>query len=289
VPVARAGQPCTVYTGQVDDYFRYLEHGMVKTPIASSDSHDGTHEPGYPRTFFASPTDSPLGLAIPTAVGGLRARNTVTSYGPFVRASIAGRTFGEVAPAQGGGAAELKLQVSTASWFGVDRIEIYENGLLVRVIEPGTRASEIVDFDGTVELAVPNRDSWVVVIAMGLEDENLMRPVSLDVPFGEIQIARVTSDAFQTIPQVAAAFPASPILPDWFPIPAYAVTSPIFIDVDGNGKYDAPEPYPSFCAKKCDSAAPSCPGDQSCVAEFGECGIANGGVCDHRVPWTTTE
>src|SRR5262249_25804373 len=136
----------------------------------------------------------------------------------------------------------LTLQVSTASWFGVDRIEIYLNGLIAKVIEPQSMPEDVVDYEGSIRIDVPDRDSWVVIIAMGLEDDNLMRAVSLDIPFGEIQIARVTSDAFQTIPAIAAAFPAPPVLPDWSPIPAYAVTNPIFIDTDGNGAYDAPLP-----------------------------------------------
>ena len=62
VPARRgASQPCTYRSGHVDDYFRYLERGMIRTQIASSDSHDAVHEPGYPRTWFQSPTDDPGG------------------------------------------------------------------------------------------------------------------------------------------------------------------------------------------------------------------------------------
>jgi hypothetical protein len=287
VPSARADAPCTVYAGQVDDFFRYIEHGMLPTPIASSDSHEGVHEPGFPRTFFRTPADSPAGLSASDVAATLRGGATLTSYGPFVRASIGGKTFGEVARAHPGEKIPLTLQVSTASWFGVDRIEIYQNGLIVKVIEPKSAPQDIIDFEGSIDLSIPARDSWVVVIAMGLEDRNLMRPVSLDVPYGEIQIARVTSDAFQTNPRIAAAFPASPILPDWFPIVAYAVTNPIFIDTDGNGVYDAPLPRPAFCSRTCDptSATPACPGTQTCVEAYGQCGIDTGSTCDHRVAW----
>ena len=72
------------------------------------------------------------------------------------------------------------------------------------------------------------------------------------MPFGEIQLSKVTSDAFALIPVVNTFFGSTPTLPDWFPIPAYAVSNPIYLDTDGNGKYDAPLPFPDFCSKPCD-------------------------------------
>src|SRR5262249_21114319 len=127
VPKANADLPCEYHLGQVDDYFRYLERGFVKTMIASSDSHDLHIEPASPRSWFAAKAASPLSLDLDAAVASFKSGNAVASYGPFVRASIGGKTFGEVAPAPAGGKVDLDLHVETASWFGVDRIEIYEN------------------------------------------------------------------------------------------------------------------------------------------------------------------
>ncbi len=294
VPRDAAQQPCTYRSGHVDDYFRYLERGMIKTHIASSDSHDGVHEPGYPRTWFQSPTDDPGSLAISQATDSLRAGTAVTSYGPFIRASIDGKTFGQTASATRGGKATLDLHVSTASWFGVDRIEIYENGHLVSVKEPKSVPSDIDDFNEKVVLDVPaeKRDSWIVVIAMGLKTQNLMSPVSVDVPFGEIQLSKVTSDAFALIPVVNTFFGSTPILPDWFPTPAYAVSNPIYLDTDGNGKYDAPLPYPDFCSKPCNPKKfdpTQCPATQNCLDPEGVCGVSIPLTCNHRIPWVSTE
>ena len=57
IPAAVVSQPCTYYAGHVDDYFRYLEHGMLKTHVASSDSHEGVHEPGLIQ--WESPSAAP--------------------------------------------------------------------------------------------------------------------------------------------------------------------------------------------------------------------------------------
>jgi len=299
VPGAVGLQPCTYYSGHVDDYFRYLEHGMLKTHVASSDSHEAIHEPGYPRTFFQSPTDAPGSLTTRNVVESLRAGTAFTTYGPFLRGTVAGKTFGEIAPATSGGTVALDLSVQTASWFGVDRIEVYVDGHLVQVVSPQSQPSDIVDYSGTLQLTVPTQavrsaDSWIVVIAMGLQDQNLMRPGSLDLPYGEIQLATVTADAFALIPVVNTFFAAAPPLPDWYPIPAYAVSNPIYLDVNGNGKYDAPLAPPVFCSAACapDAAPTTCLSEQDCVVDArtpgtGLCGysVSLADTCTHRHPW----
>ena len=289
VPRPMADLPCTFRSGHIDDYFRYLEHGMLKTHIGSSDSHSATHEPGFPRTYFKTSTDSPLSLTAAEAVDSMRAGHAVATYGPFVGADVGGKSFGDVASVTGGSKVSLNLSVQTASWFGVDRIEVYENGLLAKVIEPKTKTEEIIDFAGAIELDVPKRDSWIVIVAMGLEDRNLMSPVAVDVHFGEIQLAKVTADAFALIPVVNALFTPVPTVPDWYPIPAYAVTNPIYLDTDGNGQYDAPLPYPNFCSRPCDSSKvdpEQCPPGQKCLSPENVCGLAIVSKCDHRTPWS---
>ncbi|WP_437319893.1 PHP domain-containing protein [Sorangium sp. So ce385] len=280
-------EPCTFRAGQVDDYFRYLERGFLPAQIASSDSHDGSKEPGFPRTYFRSATDSPAALETPAAVESLRGAHAFTTYGPFIRATIGGRTYGEVAGARAGEPLELLFDVQTASWFGVDRVEIYLNGRMIRLLEPEMPPSALVDVRGKVTFTVPERDSWVVIIAMGLEDRNLMSPVSLDVPFGEIQLSRLASDGFGRIPAISALFAPTPTVPDWSPVPPYAVTNPIYIDVDGDGRYDAPLPRPDFCSRPCDPAVldpEQCPAEQDCLLEEQVCGFPIPGKCDHRRP-----
>lgn len=285
VPTADADQPCTHYIGHVDDYFFLLEHGMVKTQIASSDSHQDVHEPGYPRTYFKSPTDIPGNVKTKDVVDSLKSHAALDTYGPYVTASVKGKTYGEtvkVAP----GKVDLDLKVQTASWFGVDRIEVYLNGHMAQVISPTSKPQDIVDFDGKVPLDVPaGRDSWVVVVAMGLEDRNLMRKGTLDIPFGEIQISKVTADAFSLIPAVSSVFKPVPTMPDWFPIPAYAVTNAIFLDTGNDGNYNAPLPFPEWCSKPCDPVGEDVCGQQICLAEPLQCGVVVAAKCEHRIPW----
>lgn len=286
VPAGTVNLPCTHHLGHVDDLFRYLEYGFSPTQIGSSDGHGASLEPGTPRTFFRSKTDAPGELRLADATESLRAGHAFPTYGPFIRASVGGKTFGEVATVKAGNATDLALRVQTASWFGVDRVEIYVSGRLVKVLSPSKGPAAITDVDEIVKLKAPDHDGWVVVIAMGLNDENLMSPISLDVPFGELQLPRVASLAFTQVEALAQFFPPSPPVPDWFPIPPYAVTNPIFLDTDGNGAYDPPlgdgTGLPPFCSRPCDPSTfdpTQCPPTQKCLDE-GVCGFFLNGTCE---------
>jgi hypothetical protein len=282
VPEDQRDLPCAYRAGHVDDYFRYLERGLLHTHIASSDSHNGLLEPGFPRTYFRSEAELPGALDISDAVSSLRGGHAFATYGPFVRASVAGKTFGEVATV--GSTVDLSLEVQTASWFGVDRVEIYVNGLIVEAFDPESLPADIEDVKRTVSVSIPDdRDSWIVVIAMGLDPENGMAPVSLDRPFGEIQLANVASAAFSQLPIISAVFPPDPVLPDWAPTFPYAVTNPIYLDRDGNGVYDPPLGRPVFCSVPCQSDD-DCPKDQECLDPEMQCGKPiEGRECNRRL------
>ena len=287
VPAGIGDEPCSYRPGQVDDFFRYLERGLLATQISSSDGHNDLKEPGYPRTYYLSPTDLPLGLSEEEAVKSLKAGQAFSTYGPFVWAQVKEKTYGQTASAAAGENLEMLLDVRTASWFGVDRVEVYMNGRLARLYQPDVPVTEIHDLKGKVPLTVPDRDSWIVIVAMGLADELSMAPVSVDVPFGEVQLSRLASDAFGKIPVISDFFIAPPTVPDWSPIIPYAITNPIYIDTDGNGKYDPPLPLPDFCSRPCNSSKPDgeqCPVDQVCLEREQMCGINVAGKCDHRRP-----
>jgi hypothetical protein len=287
VPDDVGDQPCSYRPGQVDDFFRYLERGLLATQVSSSDGHNDLKEPGYPRTYILSPTDDPLGISQDDMVKSLKSGQAFSTYGPFIWAQINEKTYGQVVSASPGDKLTMLLDVRTASWFGVDRVEIYKNGRLVNLYRPEVPVTETHDLKGAVTIDVPDRDSWVVIAAMGLKDENLMSPVSVDVPFGEIQLSLLAANAFSLVPVVKNFFTAPPTVPDWSPIIPYAITNPIYIDTDGNGKYDAPLPMPDFCSRPCDPSKPDagqCPADQTCLEREKVCGVNVSGRCDHRRP-----
>ena len=137
---------------------------------------------------------------------------------------------------------------------------------------------------------LPARDSWVMVKVLGTQENHVMRPVYLDVPFGELQLPRVASVAFSNLALAAQFFPPPARVPDFYPVYPLAVTNPVLVDVDGNGRYDAPLAAPAFCSARCDKATGKVEGtnqtcadiqpDYTCLQPEGRCGLAIPGVCD---------
>jgi hypothetical protein len=275
VPDDVRDEPCAYRAGQIDDYFRYLDYGLTPTQIGSSDSHESLKEPGFPRTYFKAGSDEPLGLTAETVTESLRAGHAVASYGPFVSATIDDASFGDTVKTSPGATKDMLLSVETPSWFGADRVEIYMNGHIVRELEDAHGPEEIYDFRVKVPITAPDRDAWIVIVALGLRDDNQMRPVVFDIPFGEIQLSQTASGAFADVPVVNQLLTMTPSVPDWSPIVPYAITNPIYLDVDGNGRYDAPNGPAPFCSRPCDTDD-ECPFGEVCI---GVCGISITGKC----------
>ncbi len=299
VPPASWNRPCGRRDGVLSDYFRFLEHGYVRGIVGGSDSHGYKQEPGLPRTYIRSNTDAPSNVDPQTVGESLRGSHTVPSYGPFIDVKVLGGGPGDTVKATAGQKLKVHVKVQTASWFGVDRVEVYLNGQVAQAFDLAVDASRVVDFDKDVELDVPTRDSHIVVVALGAQPGSWMRPVYLDVPFGELQLARVASIAFSSLLGSLAktVFPPPARIPDFFPVFPMAISSAVLVDVGGDGKYDAPLPLPAFCSPQCDATTGEiqdagysaqgkkrkCSDLQSnykCLTPENRCGVDVPGVCN---------
>lgn len=285
-------RPCGERNGALGDWMRLLEHGMVRAATGGSDSHAASIEPGTPRNYIQSSTDAPAAIDPAELSRSMRAGKVVTSFGPMIHATVQGKGPGELLQVKGGGKVTLKVKVQTASWYGVDLVEVYVNGLVAARKNLDVEPSAIVDFDGSFELDLPNtRDSWIAVVAMGRAEKHWMRPVSLDVPFGELQLPRVASMAFSRVPVVSSAFAPPVRFPDFFPMRPYAIANAILIDQDGNGSYDGVAGPVPFCSPRCDPKTGAltdgsgrlCSNlqrDFVCLESEERCGVPIPGVCD---------
>lgn len=289
-----ADKPCGIHhPGTYDDWLKWLDAGLNVTLTAASDSHGLVREPGMPRTLVESDAAVPPQIDPEQIAIGIRDGRALPTYGPFINASVAGATPGETASISGE-TFELSLRVQTASWFGVDQIEVYVGGLLAEVIEVTHGPEPIVDYEGTITLPTPAEDSFVGVIAVGTSEENLLSPVYLEVAFGELQLPRVASLAFATLPKLPPDFIDNPPpVPDFFPIFPMAATNAILLDVDGDGEWSRPGMGPAFCPRAClppaegeDPPEDLCPDGQRCLEEELVCGIEILGECKTGPPGT---
>jgi hypothetical protein len=219
--------------GQIDDWFTLLNLGFRFTALGNSDTH-GLHstEAGCPRNFVLVDEDDPAFLDDQAVANAVRDHRVVASYGPFVRMWIDGAPIGsEVTTAD---PVALEIDVQAPMWIAVDRVELYENGTLIREWEV-PESPDAMRFHEQIELE-PQVDSWYVVIVTGDSDlAPLFTPV--EIPYVDLQ--QIVTEALGGVPSVSFLAGETVPIPRQFPIHPFALTNPIWVDRDGDG-FDAP-------------------------------------------------
>lgn len=219
--------------GHVDDWFTLLNLGFRHTLLGNSDTHGlSSVESGCPRNYVMSETDDPAFLDDQTVANAIKEHRVVASYGPFVRFWIDGETVGGEVVSDG--PIELEIDVQAPTWMGVDRVELYENGTLIR--EWAVEDAPIVERFNEKLTLEPAQDAWYVVVVAADDD---MFPVFTPVEIPHIDLQTVVIDALSGLESVAALVsPATPI-PLTYPTLPYAITNPIWVDREGDG-FQAP-------------------------------------------------
>jgi hypothetical protein len=191
----------------IDDWFALLQHGHIVTATGNSDTHHLDHNiGGYPRNYVRVQEDKPQSLRDPLEVPrAVKGHHVQFTTGPFVVLHVGGAGIGDVAMARGG-QAHAEIEVRAAPWVSVSTVTVYVDGKEAKrwSVPPGQ--SPVRFHDGLdVKLA---RDGWLVV--------------------------RVDGDQ-----------PLAPVVGDRkrFDVRPIALTNPVFLDVDGDGKYNPPEKH----------------------------------------------
>ncbi len=307
-------RPCTSRFQPIEDWFALLNAGLAVTGMSNSDSHNTLDEIGLPRNFIHVGTDRLEGLDLHDVNHAIRQHRVVMSSGPMVSFEIVtddGRrgTVGDTLDATGARALTARIRVQTASWFRVDRVEVTRNGRLFRRLFPEAPKEAIVDLDATLDLGVQDRDAWFVVTAYGLEDREQLSPVYKRHPYGHIltqQVIALGADSLlasykpdlqllyddpllqpllksllkvesvdDLVALASGALSSLSIqMPDSFPVIPWAMTNPVWVDVDGGG-FTPPDArdedgdgrwdLPPFCSRPCDPVAPRCGQNQVCA------------------------
>lgn len=244
-PCAQSGSPVRI--GVLDDWFRLLNHGIVKPGLAHSDSHSLTSlETGCPRTWMRVDTDDPRALHILDAVAAIKAGKVIASYGPFVELFVDGRPIGETVQLEPGDRrVTVEVRAQWPSWFDVDRIEIYRSGELRPETYVPTRSPAVFSFedelperaDGTVA------DAWYVAVAMGVgASARSLSPVYTPNRHPYLGFSQVVATTFASIddPLIGAVLAMPLPVPEQVEVLPYAVTNPVFVDADGVDGYQGP-------------------------------------------------
>ena len=197
----------------IEDWFHLLNRGYYFPLIGSSDSHSiDRGEPGYSRTYVFYEGGEGDQLNWTALALSLKKGRAFATNGPLVEFKVNGKyTSGDTLTAKDG-RIELWMKVQSAPWIAVDEIRVIVNGERKIIFPVKTTKESVSKFEEQISLRV-SRDSYLALEVLG--KESLFPVLQRSSPSG------LVSDA---------------ILP-------YALTNPVFVDFDGNGKFDAPLPH----------------------------------------------
>jgi hypothetical protein len=185
----------------VEDWFALLRRGHRYTATGTSDSHAISHRPvGWPRTYVCVENDSPPRLDVAEFTASLERGCATVSAGPFVTLRAGPHRMGDLVPT--GGSLDVEVEVQAATWIGTDRL--------------------LLTVDGEPILEVPLGNTGVV-------RHRAVHPITCKSDCFVVALV----DSRQNLA------PVIDVRPDIDPLPI-ALTNPIFLDVDGDGRWSPP-------------------------------------------------
>ena len=188
----------------IDDWFALLNHGHLVTATGNSDTHHLTYNiGGYPRNYVRVRRRPPAHLQPFEVARAVKAHHSFFTTGPFVDVRVLGAGPGDLAPAAGGRA----------------RVEVDGAGRALGVRVDGARVPE--------RRRGPARRGAAVERGGALSRP--LRPRQPDRTAGWWCASTATS-RWRRSSATRSTSTYGPL----------ALTNPVFLDVDGNGRYDAP-------------------------------------------------
>ncbi|MEW5900753.1 MAG: CehA/McbA family metallohydrolase [Acidobacteriota bacterium] len=196
----------------VEDWFHLLNRGYYFAIVGSSDAHGiDRGEPGYSRTYVDYSGGQAARLDTRAFLQALKKGRSFVTNGPVVALKVNGQFGpGDLTKAAGGKVA-ISLEVRSAPWVAVDEVRLVFNGKR-RIIFPVQEEEEAIQkFAQEISLTL-TADTYICLEALG---KRTLFPVLQ-------RASRTGSLKDGTLP--------------------YALTNPVFVDVDGNGRFDPPLP-----------------------------------------------
>jgi hypothetical protein len=235
VVVGKDGRP--LYPGVVETWMTMLDRGHKATGMGTSDSHHLLgDEPGYARTllFVGHGKDVPGGFSRQDIVDAIKNHHAIATNAPFIDMHVGTAMIGDTVVKNG--QVDVHITVDSPSWGKANHLIVYASGGQTIADMPitGTHLDTTVSF-------TPTKDSWVVAEVTGTDN---MFPVLTPTEFPPLDATVIINALTQGLNGLdLGSLPiANPIKPVRVHTSTpYAITNPIWIDVDGNG-WTPPQP-----------------------------------------------
>ncbi|MGB7297650.1 MAG: CehA/McbA family metallohydrolase [Candidatus Aminicenantales bacterium] len=196
----------------IEDWFHLLNRGYVVPIVGSSDSHGiDRGEPGYSRTYVCLPDEKRTPFDQEAFIAALKKGRSFVTNGPLIAFEVNGHQAPGSFMAAQNGKVDVSLRVWGAPWVDLDEVRLILNGerRIVFPVSPLDGAIEKFEQEICVSLT---EDTAICVEAIGAK----------------------------TLFPVIQRFSRTGSLEDG--TPPYALTNPVYVDVDGNGRFDPPLP-----------------------------------------------
>ena len=186
-------------------------------PMADSSSHrTWGEEVGYPRVYISTSTDDPTRISNQEIMESIKKGHFQITNGPIITFTVNGQPPGSLIT-DTDGEVDCHLEVRAAPWIPTSYIDVNMDGIFLRrIIQPPS--SEVLRF--------PRKTS-----SKGSEDFNIK------IKKDSLLNVEVVGSERSTLAPVVPPYPFQTT-----GMMAFAITTPVIIDFDGNGKYDPPPP-----------------------------------------------
>lgn len=192
----------------IDAWMTTIDQGNAATATGNTDTHRlARTPPGWPRTYLRVATDDPSMVTDAMITSAIRAHDAMVTSGPIVRATVGSTRPGQLV-ARAGPTVTVSVDVQAPAFVPIDRVEVYANHVMVAARDftaAEARGARRERWQIPLQFM---RDAWVVVRTRAAQ------PVPFD-PGGDHAL----------------------------PLPSLAFTNPIYIDVDGDGRWTPPGPH----------------------------------------------
>ncbi|TAH39964.1 MAG: hypothetical protein EYC70_00005 [Planctomycetota bacterium] len=183
------------------DWFALLNHGAGVPVVGTSDSHTVGDIVGQGRTYLPSRSDDPARISVDGICAAFRRGEFSASLGIFATADVGGHGMGSTLRVRGD-TVTMNLRVACASWVLPGTARVYCNGRLAAELAVPHAPGQPTDARLHVAVPRPAQDAWLVCVVRGPEQTQ---------PFWRTSLRMVG-----------------------------AVTNPIYLDADGDGRYSSP-------------------------------------------------
>jgi hypothetical protein len=207
------GRSVGEYRQMRKDWYSLLRQGLLRTGTANSDTHGPDQPAGYPRNYVQSHSAG-SGWDAKRFYAAIRDGRSFGTNGPlFPVFRVNGGRSGDLVTAPEGNV-RVELSVAAAPWVPVDEVRLLVNGVVERRYAGADLAvDDVVRIRVRVHLVV-DRDAFVTLEA----------GVPLD------------ADPATWLAERGGVY-AEVVAPGFVPA---AFTNPVYIDADGNGRFDPP-------------------------------------------------